>query len=64
MDVPIIFAVRKQSQRCPNKILKPFYERQSLLKIAAEKFKGDPLIFVAAHEPEFKVLAQQNNSMR
>lgn len=59
MDIPIIFAVRKQSQRCPNKMLRPFYNDKSLLHIAAEKFQNHPLAYIAAHEEEFKSIAEE-----
>lgn len=61
MDVPVILAVRKQSQRCPNKILRSFYNEQNLLQIVAEKFQNDPLVYIAAHEPEFEVISKQFN---
>lgn len=60
VDVPIIFAVRKQSQRCPNKILRPFYGDLNLIQIAAAKFAGNPLAFIAAHEDEFKKIADDH----
>ena len=61
MEIPIVFAVRKQSQRCSNKILRDFSNNQSLLQIAAEKFKNNPLAYIAAHEPEFKLIAEEYN---
>lgn len=61
MGIPIVFTVRKQSQRCHNKILKPFYGNKSLLQIAIEKFKNYPLVYVAAHETEFKEIASKYN---
>ncbi len=61
MGIPIVFTVRKQSQRCHNKILRPFCNNKSLLQIAIEKFSNYSLVYIAAHETEFKEIALQHN---
>ena len=57
--IPIVLPVRKQSERCPNKILRPFYGEKSLLDVALEKFENRKDVFVAAHEDEFAQKAKE-----
>lgn len=55
--IPKIMVVRRQSQRCPDKILRPFAGEKSLLDIALEKYRGRPDVFIAGHEPIFAEIA-------
>ena len=61
MIIPIILTVRQQSQRCPNKILRPFIGRKSLLDICLEKFRNNQNVYVAGYERIFKEKAKQYN---
>lgn len=59
--IPIVVTVRKQSQRCPNKILRPFDEDRSLslLDICLAKFRGNLNVYVAGFEKEFQEIAEK-----
>lgn len=57
--IPIIMTVRTQSQRCPRKMLRPFYNGKNLTEIAAEKFKGNPNVYIAGNEAVFEEIAER-----
>ena len=54
--IPIVIPVRKQSQRCFNKVLRPFYGDLSLLDICCMKFGSRA--YIAAHEGIFNKIAE------
>ncbi|PJF38339.1 MAG: hypothetical protein CUN55_17575, partial [Phototrophicales bacterium] len=56
--IPIVIQVRQQSQRCKNKLLRPFYRDDSLTSLAAAKFQGREDVWIAAREPAFREIAE------
>ena len=58
-QIPILISVRKQSERCPNKVCRDFYDGKSLTEIALEKFKGRKDVYLSAYEDEFKDIADK-----
>lgn len=56
--IPILLQVRMQSERCPRKIVREFYQGKSLLEIAAEKFRGDRDVYIAGYEDAFRQTAE------
>lgn len=57
-DIPKILVVRQQSQRCPNKILRPFIGEKSILDVCLEKYQGRKDVYVAGFEAEFQAKAE------
>jgi len=55
--IPIIITARKQSKRCSDKLLRPFYKTDSLLDICLKKLQGNKNAYLAGHEQEFKDIA-------
>jgi len=53
----IIIPARKESQRCKNKLLRPFYDNHSLISLCASKYSNQDNVYIAAHEDEFKEIA-------
>lgn len=59
--LPIIIPVRAQSQRCKNKCLRPFYNGLNLTEITCAKYRDNCDVFLAAHEQEFRDIANKYN---
>ena len=53
----ILISVRKQSERCPEKCTRPFFEDLSLTELTLKKFANREDVILAAHEEEFREMA-------
>lgn len=58
-SISIVFQVRTQSERCPEKVIRDFYKGKSLTEIAVEKFANRNNVFIAGRDERFRKMAQQ-----
>jgi len=59
--IPIIALVRLESERCPAKCLRPFYNDLSITDIFAQKFSSRPDVYLAARDKPFEDIATKYN---
>lgn len=59
--IPIIMQVRQQSERCPNKVLRPFYENLSLTELMVSQFENRKDVYLVGYEREdFEPIAKRH----